>query len=151
MNRVILVGNLGRDAELRYTPGGAPVATLSLATTEVFKDKEGQRKEQTEWHRVIVWGKTAETLNEYLTKGKQIYVEGRLQTRKWEEKAEPGEKPVTRYTTEIKADRVVLLGGGGQRSAGAAGGGRYERGEHAETGAETPSQPVDITDDDIPF
>jgi single-strand DNA-binding protein len=147
VNRVILVGNLGRDAELRYTPGGAPVATLSLATTEVFKDKEGQRKEQTEWHRVVVWGKTAETLNEYLTKGKQIYVEGRLQTRKWEEKgAEPGDKPTTRYSTEIKADRIVLLGGGsGQRT-----GGRFER-EHAEAAAETPSQPVDITDDDIPF
>ncbi len=149
VNRVILVGNLGRDAELRYTPGGAPVATLSLATTEVFKDKEGQRKEQTEWHRVVVWGKTAETLNEYLTKGKQIYVEGRLQTRKWEEKAsEPGEKPITRYSTEIKADRVVLLGGGsGQRS----GGGRYEQREHGEAAPEAPSAPVDITDDDIPF
>jgi single-strand DNA-binding protein len=149
VNRVILVGNLGRDAELRYTPGGAPVATLSLATTEVFKDKEGQRKEQTEWHRVVVWGKTAESLNEYLTKGKQIYVEGRLQTRKWEEKgAEPGDKPITRYSTEVKADRIVLLGGGsGQRS-----GGRVER-EHGDTApaAETPSQPVDITDDDIPF
>jgi single-strand DNA-binding protein len=146
VNRVILVGNLGRDAELRYTPGGAPVATLSLATTEVFKDKEGQRKEQTEWHRVVVWGKTAESLNEYLTKGKQIYVEGRLQTRKWEEKgAEPGDKPTTRYTTEIKADRIVLLGGGGQRTGS---GGRVER-EHAE--AEAPSHPVDITDDDIPF
>ncbi len=147
VNRVILVGNLGRDAELRYTPGGAPVATLSLATTEVFKDKEGQRKEQTEWHRVVVWGKTAESLNEYLTKGKQIYVEGRLQTRKWEEKgAEPGDKPTTRYTTEIKADRIVLLGGG-QRTGTT--GTRVER-DHAE-GAEAPSHPVDITDDDIPF
>jgi len=146
VNRVILVGNLGRDAELRYTPGGAPVATLSLATTEVFKDKEGQRKEQTEWHRVVVWGKTAETLNEYLTKGKQIYVEGRLQTRKWEEKgAEPGDKPTTRYTTEIKADRIVLLGGGQRAGTGA----RVER-DHAEAG-EAPSHPVDITDDDIPF
>jgi len=147
VNRVILVGNLGRDAELRYTPGGAAVATLSLATTEVFKDKEGQRREQTEWHRVVVWGKTAETLNEYLTKGKQIYVEGRLQTRKWEEKAaEPGDKPITRYSTEIKADRVVLLGGGGQRA-----GGRLEQREHGEAGTEAPTAPVDITDDDIPF
>ena len=149
VNRVILVGNLGRDAELRYTPGGAPVATLSLATTEVFKDKEGQRKEQTEWHRVVVWGKTAESLNEYLTKGKQIYVEGRLQTRKWEEKTtEPGDKPVTRYSTEVKADRIVLLGGG-QRTGG---GVRVEQRDH-EAGGETPAapQPVDITDDDIPF
>lgn len=152
VNRVILVGNLGRDAELRYTPGGAPVATLNLATTEVYKDKEGQRKEQTEWHRVIVWGKTAESLNEYLTKGKQIYVEGRLQTRKWEEKGgEPGDKPVMRYTTEVKADRIVLLGGGSGQRAGGGGGGRFER-EHGEAApAETPSQPVEITDDDIPF
>ena len=100
VNKVILVGNLGRDAELRYTPGGAAVATLNLATTEVFKDREGQKKEDTQWHRVILWGKTAETLQDYLTKGKQIYVEGRLQTRNWEK---DGQK---HYTTEIKADRT---------------------------------------------
>src|ERR671920_13918 len=78
VNKVILVGNLGRDAELRYTPGGSPVATINLATTEIWNDKAGQRQEKTEWHRVVLWGKTAESLNEYLTKGKQIYVEGRL-------------------------------------------------------------------------
>ena len=83
VNKVILVGNLGRDAELRYTPGGAAVATLNMATTEVWNDKAGQRQEKTEWHRVVLWGKSAESLNEYLTKGKQIYVEGRLQTRQW--------------------------------------------------------------------
>src|SRR5512136_2294397 len=113
VNKVILVGNLGRDAEMRYTPGGAAVATLSLATTEVFKDKDGQRQEQTEWHRVVLWGKTAETLSEYLRKGKQIYVEGRLQTRSWDDKE--GKK---RYATEVKSDRIVLLGGrgpGGER------------------------------------
>ena len=108
VNKVILVGNLGRDAELRYTPGGSPVATLNLATTEVWNDKGGQRQEKTEWHRVVLWGKTAESLNEYLTKGKQIYVEGRLQTRQWDDK--DGNK---RYTTEIRGDRIVLLGGGG--------------------------------------
>src|ERR671918_744887 len=108
VNKVILVGNLGRDAELRYTPGGSPVATLNLATTEVWNDKAGQRQEKTEWHRVVLWGKTAESLNEYLTKGKQIYVEGRLQTRQWDDK--DGNK---RYTTEIRGDRIVLLGGGG--------------------------------------
>ena len=86
VNKVILVGNLGRDAELRYTPGGAPVATLNLATTEVWNDKAGQKQEKTEWHRVVLWGKTAESLNEYLTKGKQIYVEGRLQTRQWDDR-----------------------------------------------------------------
>src|SRR5205823_369113 len=86
VNKVILVGNLGRDAELRYTPGGAAVATLNMATTEVWNDKAGQRQEKTEWHRVVLWGKSAESLSEYLTKGKQIYVEGRLQTRQWDDK-----------------------------------------------------------------
>ena len=104
VNKVILVGNLGRDAELRYTPGGAAVATLNLATTEVWNDRNNQRQEKTEWHRIVLWGKTAESLQEYLTKGKQIYVEGRLQTRQWDDK--DGNK---RYTTEIKADRVTLL------------------------------------------
>ena len=112
VNKVILVGNLGRDAELRYTPGGAAVATLNLATTEVWNDKSGQKQEKTEWHRVVLWGKQAESLQEYLTKGKQIYVEGRLQTRQWDDK--DGNK---RYTTEIKADRITLLGGGGAAAA----------------------------------
>ena len=120
VNKVILVGNLGRDAELRYTPGGAPVATLNIATTEMWNDKAGQRQEKTEWHRVVLWGKTAESLNEYLTKGKQIYVEGRLQTRQWDDK--DGNK---RYTTEIRGDRVVLLGGGG--GGGARGSSRAAR------------------------
>jgi single-strand DNA-binding protein len=142
VNKVILVGNLGRDAELRYTPGGAAVATLNLATTEVFKDREGQKKEDTQWHRVILWGKTAETLQDYLTKGKQIYVEGRLETRQWDDK--DGNK---RYTTEVKADRITLLGGGGGGGRGA-----MDRGAaaHPAVGAdEPPMEP--ITDDDIPF
>src|ERR1700704_3443684 len=114
VNKVILVGNLGRDAELRYTPGGAAVSTINMATTEVWNDKAGQRQEKTEWHRVVLWGKSAESLTEYLTKGKQIYVEGRLQTRQWDDK--DGNK---RYTTEIRGDRIVLLGGGGGgRSSG---------------------------------
>jgi single-strand DNA-binding protein len=147
VNKVILVGNLGRDAELRYTPGGAAVSTLNLATTEVWNDRNQQRQEKTEWHRVIVWGKQAESLQEYLTKGKQIYVEGRLQTRQWDDK--DGNK---KYTTEIKADRITLLGGGG------GGGGRSfdkgERGDRGPSGAgggqdEPPMEP--ITDDDIPF
>ena len=141
VNKVILVGNLGRDAELRYTPGGAAVATLNLATTEVWNDKAGQRQEKTEWHRVVLWGKSAESLSEYLTKGKQIYVEGRLQTRQWDDK--DGNK---RYTTEIKADRITLLGGGGGRG----GGGMERSGAGAGSGMDEP--PVEpITDDDIPF
>jgi single-strand DNA-binding protein len=142
VNKVILVGNLGRDAELRYTPGGSAVATLNMATTEVWNDKQGQKQEKTEWHRVILWGKQAESLQEYLTKGKQIYVEGRLQTRQWDDK--DGNK---RYTTEIKADRITLLGGGGGRSGGYAGGG--DRAGSPAGADEPPVEP--ITDDDIPF
>ena len=142
VNKVILIGNLGKDAELRYTPGGAAVSTFSLATTEVWNDKNQQRQEKTEWHRVVLWGKTAESLQEYLTKGKQIYVEGRLQTRSWDDK--DGNK---RYTTEIRGDRVVLLGGGGggggQRGARAAGGAHME---------DPMGEPVsELSDDDIPF
>jgi len=144
VNKVILVGNLGRDAELRYTPGGAAVSTLNLATTEVFKDREGQKKEDTQWHRVILWGKTAESLQDYLTKGKQIYVEGKLQTRKWKDK-DGNDK----YTTEVRGDRVVLLSGGGGASRGEGGGSRSTSADdssHAEPGGS-----VELTDDDIPF
>jgi single-strand DNA-binding protein len=146
VNKVILVGNLGRDAELRYTPGGAAVATLNLATTEVWNDRNNQRQEKTEWHRVVLWGKQAESLQEYLTKGKQIYVEGRLQTRQWDDK--DGNK---RYTTEIKCDRVTLLGGGG--GGGARRGGDAEAfGARGGGGGGMDEPPVEpITDDDIPF
>jgi single-strand DNA-binding protein len=150
VNKVILVGNLGRDAELRYTPGGAAVATLNLATTEVWNDKGGQRQEKTEWHRIVLWGKQAESLQEYLTKGKQIYVEGRLQTRQWDDK--DGNK---RYTTEIRGDRIVLLSGGGggmgagrTQARGAGAGAPAGGGEHMEPMGEPISE---LTDDDIPF
>src|SRR6476659_252643 len=128
VNKVQLIGNLGRDAEMRYTPGGAAVATLNLATTDVFKDRQGQKQEATEWHRIVLWGKTAESLSNYLTKGKQIYVEGKLQTRKWQDK-----DGNDRYTTEIRADRITLLGGGGGGGAGMGGGNRPQR--SASTGA----------------
>src|SRR5205814_2544880 len=150
VNKVILVGNLGRDAELRYTPGGAAVATLNLATTQVGNDKGGQRQEKTEWHRTVLWGKQAESLQEYLTKGNRTGVEGRLQTRQWDDK--DGNK---RYTTEIKADRITLLGGGG---GGAGRSQPMDRGASIDRGGvsvphgggdEPPMEP--ITDDDIPF
>ena len=141
VNKVILVGNLGRDAELRYTPGGAAVSTINMATTEEWNDKAGQRQEKTEWHRVVLWGKSAESLTEYLTKGKQIYVEGRLQTRQWDDK--DGNK---RYTTEIRGDRIVLLGGGGR------GGAMADRGDAGGAHAPGPEpSPEPLTDDDIPF
>src|SRR4249920_759080 len=150
VNKVILVGNLGRDAELRYTPGGAAVATLNLATTEVWNDKtSGQKQEKTEWHRIVLWGKSAESLSEYLTKGKQIYVEGRLQTRKWQDK-DGNDK----YTTEIVADRMQMLGsrqgmggGGGERSA-------PEREPAAKAAEPRPAKAggkFDDFEDDIPF
>ena len=144
INKVILIGNLGRDVELRYTPSGAPVATLSLATTEVWNDKSGQRQEKTEWHRVVLWGKQAESLQEYLLKGRQIYIEGRLQTRQWDDR--DGKK---RYTTEIRADRLVLLG-----SRGNSGG--VSRSDSKEQQAPTPDgapngAPTELTEDDIPF
>ena len=155
VNRVILVGNLGRDAELRYTGGGAAVASFSVATTEVWKDKDGQKQEQTEWHRISLWGKQGETVAQYLTKGKQVYVEGRLQTRKWQDK-EGNDK----YTTEIVADRMQMLGsrqgmggGGAEREAGGerepAGGGGARPAPKA--GAKPAGGKFDDFEDDIPF
>jgi single-strand DNA-binding protein len=147
VNKAILVGNLGRDAEMRFTAGGTAVATVSLATTEKFKDRDGNQKEDTQWHRIVIWGKTAEVLHEYLTKGKQIYVEGRIQTREWTDKEG---KPAK--TTEIKADKVVLLSSGG---GGGGGGSRpsRDRGGYAEDSAPSGDMsPVDApSDDDIPF
>jgi len=144
VNKVILVGNLGRDAELRYTPGGAAVSKFSLATTETWNDKSGQKQERTEWHNIDIWGKQAETLTEYLRKGKQVYVEGRLQTDEYTDK-----EGIKRKSTKIRGDRIVLLG-----SAGGGRGGGYAREEamapaHAPSGGDAPSEP--LTDDDIPF
>jgi single-strand DNA-binding protein len=146
VNKVILVGNLGRDAELRYTPGGAAVATINMATTEVWNDKSGQKQEKTEWHRVVLWGKSAESLSEYLVKGKQIYIEGRLQTRKWQDK-DGNDK----YTTEIRGDRVVLLGSGGGGGGGMAAGGRSQRGGGSGMDEPMGDPGGELTDDDIPF
>ena len=145
VNKVILVGNLGKDAEVRVTPGGQSVASFSIATTENWTSKEGEKKEQTEWHRIVLWGKTADTLQPYLVKGKQIYLEGRLQTRQWEKE---GQK---HYTTEVKADKIVLLGGGGGGAGGSRGGDRQvERG--GDSGYQDPMRdPAPVTDDDIPF
>lgn len=147
VNKVILVGNLGRDAELRYTPGGAAVAKFSIATTEMWNDKSGQRQERTEWHTIDLWGKQAETLSEYLVKGKQVYIEGRLQTDEYTDK-----EGVKRKSTKVRCDRVVLLGGGGggarapQRAAAGAGAGAGS--EHMEPMGEPVTE---LTDDDIPF
>jgi len=160
VNKAILLGNLGRDAEMRYTAGGTAVSTVSLATTEKWTDREGNKKEDTQWHRVIVWGETAESLQEYLTKGKQIFVEGKIQTKKWTDK-----QGVDKWTTEIRADRIVLLGGGGssERSSGGSSGGGKRRARHvsdeemARDDAPADDLPADDapadapSDDDIPF
>ena len=115
VNKVILIGNLGRDPEIRFTPGGAQVCNFTLATNEQWKDKSGQRQERTEWHRIVVWGKQAEICKEYLAKGRQVYVEGSLQTREWNDR--DGNK---RTTTEIRAIRIQLLGrADGARAEGA--------------------------------
>jgi single-strand DNA-binding protein len=115
VNKVILIGNLGRDPEVRYMPSGDAVANISIATTETWKDKNGEKQEKTEWHRVAMFGKTAEIAGEYLKKGSQVYIEGRLETRKWTDK-----EGHERTTTEIRADRMQMLGsrtGGSERMA----------------------------------
>jgi single-strand DNA-binding protein len=127
VNKVILIGNLGRDPELRYTQGGQAVVNFTLATSENWTDKSGEKVERTEWHRIVVWGRVGELCAQYLSKGRTVYVEGRLQTREWEDK--DGNK---RSTTEINAQTVQFLGGprgdsGGQRS-GPSGGGDFGSG-----------------------
>ncbi|MHB1949899.1 MAG: single-stranded DNA-binding protein [Acidiferrobacteraceae bacterium] len=149
INKVILVGNLGKDPEVRYVPNGAAIANITLATSESWKDKTtGEKQERTEWHRVVFFGKLAEIAGEYLKKGAQVYVEGRLQTRKWQDK-----EGKDRYTTEIVANDLQMLGsraGGGESySQEPADGGTRERKEPADTAART--APGEDFDDDIPF
>jgi single-strand DNA-binding protein len=115
VNKVILIGNLGRDPETRYMPDGGAITNISIATTDVWKDKQGEKQEKTEWHRVAFFGKLAEIAGEYLKKGSQVYVEGRLQTRKWQDK-----EGVDKYTTEIVADRMQMLGSRQGMGGGAA-------------------------------
>ena len=139
VNKAILVGRLGQDPDVRNTPGGQTVASLSVATSERFQDRDGQRQERTEWHRVVVWGKTAEACGQYLQKGREVYVEGRIQTREWQDKdGQP------RRTTEIVATEVKFLGSskdgsresaGGQAAGGQAAGGQAGRGSQQERGA----------------
>lgn len=108
VNKAILIGNLGRDPELKYTPGGSAVVTFSMATTERFNDKEGKRQDRTEWHNIVAFGKIAEVINQYCKKGRPIYIEGRIQTRSWDDK-ESGQK---KYRTEIVVNQMQLLGSG---------------------------------------
>jgi single-strand DNA-binding protein len=159
VNKVILVGNLGADPDLKYTASGKAVCNLSVATNETWKDKQGEKQQKVEWHRVNVWGDQAENCSKYLAKGRMVYLEGKLQTRSWEDKE--GRK---RYVTEVVADRVVFLGGEG----GTARGSQQEgsgAGKHREERWPPKGQPPDQdpnngyetsgaggpSDDDIPF
>lgn len=120
VNKVILVGNLGRDPEVRYSPDGAAICNMSIATTSTWKDKaSGERREETEWHRVVMYNRLAEIAGEYLKKGRAVYIEGRLKTRKWQDK----DTGADRYSTEIVADQMQMLGG---REDGGGGGGGYD-------------------------
>ncbi len=139
INKVILIGRLGQDPEVKYTPSGAAVATLSLATNTSYKDQEGKMQEQTEWHRVVVWRKQAEVIGQYTKKGHRLYVEGKLATRSWNDK--DGNK---RYTTEVTADSIQLLESRGDREA--------PQHDAAPMPAETDfSGPVPEEADDLPF
>ncbi len=143
VNKVILVGNVGRDPELRYTQGGQPVASFSIATNERFKDKDGNWKDRTEWHRIVAWARLAEVCGEYLRKGSQVYVEGRIQTRDWEDKE--GNK---RQTTEIIINSMQMLGRRGDGGGGAPMGGD-DRGPRS--GGDEPMPQGGGGDDEIPF
>ena len=152
LNKVTLIGRLGRDPELRFTPNGRPVANFSIATDESFTSKDGNRETRTEWHKIVVWGKQAELVNNYLSKGRLAYIEGSLQTRKWEKDGH------TNYTTEIVAQRVLFLdsrggGGGGSDYAGDSyGGGSGGGGGSARpAGNDFPNDAPPMPDDDIPF
>lgn len=159
VNKAILVGNLGKDPELRYTPSGTAVCTFSLATTERFKNKQGEQQEKTEWHNIVVWAGLAEICGKYLTKGKQIYIEGRIQNRSYDDR--DGNK---RYISEIVANEMQMLsragdqggssGGGGysapENNASAGGGGGYSA-PQSNASAGGPEEPPFNPDDDIPF
>jgi single-strand DNA-binding protein len=150
INKVILIGHLGADPETRAMPSGMTVANMRLATTESWKDKQtGEQQERTEWHNVALFGRLGEIAAEYLRKGSQVYIEGRLRTRKWQDK-----EGRDRYTTEIVANEMQMLGGRGGAGGGGGGGGASEpapRAEHAEAAGGGPSAQRDEFDDDIPF
>ncbi len=154
LNRVQLIGNLGKDPEIKYTPQGTPVARITIATNERYKDKSGEWQDRTEWHNVVLWQRMAEIAGEYLKKGGKVYIEGRLQTRSWDDKQTNQKK----YMTEIVASDMILLGGRGEAGEG----GGFSRGAGASAGGNGFDQRVPehepagaasgpITDEDIPF
>ncbi len=142
LNKVMLIGNLGRDPEVRNTPSGQAVATFSLATNRRWRDRDGNRQEQTEWHNIVCWGRQAEIAGQYLAKGRQIFVEGRLQTRSWEDK-QSGEK---KYRTEIVCDNFQMLGSRSDTGGGYGGGTSDSGPSYGSAGGDAGPE-----DDDIPF
>ncbi len=140
VNKVILIGNLGSDPELKYTPSGAAVTNFNVATNEVWNDKDGNKQERTEWHRVVLWRKLAEIAGEYLKKGSKVYLEGRLQTRSWEDK-----DGVKRYTTEVVADNMTMLDSKGE------GGSSGSDVSSAPPATEAPPAADSGAEDDLPF
>ena len=141
VNKVILIGNLGKDPEVRFTAGGKAVARFSVATSEVWNDAEGSRQERTEWHNIVVWGKQAESCGQYLQKGRQVYIEGSIRNRQYDDK--DGNK---KYITEVNAQRVQFLGGGG---GGGGRGAQPRETQSAEPAAGPPAAPSE--EEDIPF
>src|SRR5208283_1380072 len=155
VNKAILVGRLGKDPETRFTSGGQAVATFNMATDSSYKDRNGERQKRTEWHRIKAWGKLAEIVQQYLKKGSLIFIEGRIETREWQDK-----EGVKRYTTEIVANEMRMLGGRGDGMAAGAGAGasaagatsRTEDFDHAGPAEEAPGGAgPEISDEDIPF
>ena len=132
VNKVILIGNLGADPELRYTESGTPVASFTMATTEKWKDKSGTEQSQTEWHNIVAWRRSAEIASEYLSKGRSVYIEGKLQTKSWEKDG------IKRYKSEVVADRLVLLGGKSENN-------------NSNTQPKPPAEPTSNYEDDLPF
>lgn len=143
-NKITLVGNLGRDPELRYTPQGTPVCSFTMATNEKRKDKSGEFQDQTTWFRVTLWGRQAETASQYLTKGRPVYIEGRLRMEEWTDR--DGKQ---RYTLEVHATDMQFIGGRSDEASGGGGGGRPEPSRPPRNGGE--AGPSEIEDDDIPF
>ncbi|MBE0576846.1 MAG: single-stranded DNA-binding protein [Desulfuromonadales bacterium] len=146
VNKAILVGNLGKDPELRYTPSGTAVCTFSLATTDRFKNKQGEQQDRTEWHNIVVWAGLAEICGKYLTKGKQVYIEGRIQNRSYDDR--DGNK---RYISEIVATEMQMLGRAGEQGGGSGGGGGNRLTSQFNEPSGGPEEPPFNPDDDIPF
>ena len=143
LNKVMLIGNLGKDPEVRYTTSGTAVASFSIATSERFKGKSGEWEDRTEWHNITLWGRLAEIAGEYLAKGKTVYIEGRLQTRKWQDR-----DGRDRYTTEIVGEKMQMLSGRGDAGGG---GSRTKPADDQSYGAPSYEEPAFNPDDDIPF